>query len=122
MDIKTQQTMYAAAASVVFSLVVYRLGRTRKLSFRYTVGWLALGVLGIGAGLLIPLTETVARRLHIAPAAVVGIAAIGLVLGLCIQLSISISGTQEQVKRLAEQIALLRSDLEPPTDEPKDSR
>ena len=111
-DIRTQQTIYAAAASVVFSVVVYRLGRNRKLSFRYTVGWLALGLLGIVAGILIPLTGSIASRLHIAPAAVLGIVGLVLLLVLCVQLSISISGTQEQVRRLTEQVALLRADLE----------
>lgn len=112
MDIKTQQTVYAAAASIVFCVAVYRLGRRGRLSFRYTVGWLALGALGIVAGGLIPLADSVARRLHIAPAAVVAIAAIVLLLVLCVQLSISISGTQDQVRRLTEQVALLRGDLE----------
>ena len=112
MDIRTQQTIYAAVASIVFSLVVYRLGRNRKLSFRYTVGWLALGLLGVVAGGLIPMTESIASGLHIAPAAVLGIAGIVLLLVLCVQLSISISGTQEQVRRLTEQVALLRADLE----------
>ena len=112
MDIKTQQTIYAALASVVFSVVVYRLGRNRKLSFRYTVGWLALGLLGIVAGILIPLTGSIASRLHIAPAAVLGIVGLVLLLVLCVQLSISISGTQDQVRRLTEQVALLRADLE----------
>lgn len=112
MDIRTQQTIYAAAASVVFSIIVYRLGRNRKLSFRYTVGWLALGLLGVVAGALIPMTESIASRLHIAPAAVLGITGIILLLVLCVQLSISISGTQDQVRRLTEQVALLRADLE----------
>lgn len=112
MDIKTQQTLYAAAASVLFCVAVYRLGRKGRLSFRYTVGWLALGALGIVAGGLIPLVDSLANGLHIAPAAVVAIAAIFLLLILCVQLSISISGTQDQVRRLTEQIALLRGDLE----------
>ena len=112
MDIRTQQTIYAAVASVVFSVVVYRLGRNRKLSFRYTVGWLALGLLGVVAGALIPMTASIASWLHIAPAAVLGITGIVLLLVLCVQLSISISGTQEQVRRLTEQVALLRADLE----------
>lgn len=91
---------------------MYRLGRQRKLSFRYTVGWLALGVLGVVGGALIPLTGTIAEFLHIAPAAVLGLVGIVVLVALCIQLSISISGTQEQVRRLSEQIALLRADLE----------
>lgn len=111
---KTQQTIYAAVASLVFCVAVYRLGRNRKLSFRYTVGWLTLGAIGAVAGGLIPLTDSVARSIHIAPAALIGIGAIVLLVVLCVQLSISISGTQDHVRKLAEQIALLRGELENP--------
>lgn len=106
------QTLFAAAVSIVFVLSVYRLGRSQKLSFRYAVGWMALGILGVVAGLLVPLAEPLAELLNVSPGALLGIAALILLLLLCVQLSISISGLQEQVRTLAEESAFLRRSID----------
>lgn len=112
MSTETMQAIYAAIVSLVFVASVYRLGRKQKLSFRYTVGWLGLGLLGVVAGLLLPLAEPLASRLNISPAALLAIGAVILLLVLCVQLSISISGLQEQVRTLAEESAFLRHELD----------
>ncbi len=57
MTAKTTQTLFAAFISLIFVLAVLRLGRKQKLSFRYTVGWLILGCLGVVAGVLVPVFE-----------------------------------------------------------------
>lgn len=112
MSSNTVQTLFAAVISLVFFLAVYRLGRKQKLSFRYTVGWMLLGVLGVVAGLLTPIAEPIAQRLEVTPAALLGVGAVVLLVTLCVQLSISISGLQEQVRRLAEEAAFLRNEIE----------
>ena len=112
MSPEATQTLYAAAASVVFVVSVYRLGRRQKLSFRYAVGWMALGILGVIAGLLVPLAGPLADHLNVSPGALLGIAALVLLLLLCVQLSISISGLQEQVRTLAEESAFLRREID----------
>lgn len=112
MSPKSTQTLYAALASLVFVVLIWRLGRSQKLSFRYAVGWLLLGALGVVAGLLAPLAEPVADYLSISPAALLAIGGMVLLLVLCVQLSISISGLQEQVRTLAEECAFLRSEID----------
>jgi hypothetical protein len=112
MSPQTTQAVLATVISVVFVLSVYRLGRRQKLSFRYTVGWLVLGGLGVVAGLLSPLAEPLADRLNLSPAALLGVGGLLLLLVLCVQLSISISGLQEQVRTLAEEASYLRQELD----------
>jgi len=112
MSSTTLQTVFAAIVSLGFVLSVYRLGRRQKLSFRYTVGWMLLGALGVIAGLLTPIAEPLAQRLEVSPAALLGVGALILLVTLCVQLSISISGLQEQIRRLAEEASFLRHEIE----------
>ena len=112
MSSTTLQTTIGALFSLIFLTTVYRLGRNQKLSFRYTVGWMILGALGVLAGLLVPVAEPIAKQLHVAPSALLGVGAVILLVVLCVQLSISISGLQEQVRRIAEETAFLRQELE----------
>jgi len=109
---KTTQTLCAAIVSFVFVLSIYRLGRKQKLSFSYAAGWMCLGVVGVVAGVLSPLAQPVADFLSVSPAALLAIGAMILLLVLCVQLSISISGLQEQVRTLAEESAFLRRELD----------
>ena len=111
MSPQTTQTIFAAIASLVFVVIVYRLGRSQKLSFRYTVGWMVLGALGVVAGIILPLAEPLSDRLSLSPAAFLGVGAVILLVTLCVQLSISISGLQEQVRTLAEEAAYLKLEL-----------
>ena len=112
MSSTTFQTIIGALFSLMFLTAVYRLGRSQRLSFRYTVGWMILGALGVLAGLLSPVAEPIAKQLQVAPSALLGVGAVILLVVLCVQLSISISGLQEQVRRIAEETAFLRQELE----------
>ena len=106
------QAVLATLISAVFLIAVYRLGRQQKISFRYTAGWLTLGVLGMAAGVFSPLAAPLSDRLNLSPAALLGVGGLLLVLVLCVQLSISISGLQEQVRTLAEEASYLRQELD----------
>ena len=107
----TQTTTHAvelAVASVVFAGVVLRLGRLGRISFRYTMGWLALAALGVFAALLVPVVEPFADWLRLSPTAfLVAVASVGSA-ALFVQLTISISGTQRKVDSLTQENALLR--------------
>ena len=112
MSAKTTQTLFAAVVSLIFVLTILRLGRKQRLSFRYTIGWLMLGCLGLVAGALVQITDPIASKLQLSPAAFLGVGAIILLVTLCVLLSISISGIQEQIRRLAEEAAFLRDELD----------
>lgn len=73
---------------------------------------MSLGALGVIAGALVPLAAPLAKHLHVTPGALLAIAAVILLLVLCVQLSISISGLQEQVRTLAEESSFLREELD----------
>ena len=52
--------------------------------------------------------DLVSRNLHLGPASVFAVAALVLLAMIAVQLSISISGLQEQVRQLNEDTAFLR--------------
>lgn len=100
------QGMVIALLNVIFASVVYLLARRQALTFRYAVGWLALFGLGALSGLLVPLSAPLAELLGVTPGVVVSAVGVLALLAICVQLSISISGLQEQVRVLAEELAL----------------
>jgi hypothetical protein len=106
------QMVLAGLIGAIFILVVIRLARRQRLSFRYTIGWLMLALVALCAGLLVPLVAPVADTLQVSPAALLSIVAMILLMAICVQLSISISGLQEQVRRLTEESAELRMMIE----------
>lgn len=111
------QVVAAAFLSSIFAGMVYRLARLGRLSFRYTVGWLTLSMLGLLAGFFVPIVKPIAEFLTLSPAALLALLAVVLLVSICIQLSISISGLQEQLRSMAEKVALLRTE----TDEIRDN-
>lgn len=112
MEPSQTHAVLAAVIGVVFVASIYRLGRRQTLSFRYTVGWLVLGMLSVVAGLLVPLAEPLADLLNLTPAALLGLGGMLLLLTLCVQLSISISGLQEQMRTVVEELSFLRARLD----------
>ncbi len=106
------QTLVATIAGVILAISVYMLARHGRLSFRYTVGWLVLCLIGITAAASVPLVQPLADGLKVTPAALLSLGAVVLLLAICVQFSISISGMQEQIRRLAEEAAEVRLRLE----------
>ena len=106
------QTLIATIAGLVMATSVYILARRRLLSFRYTVGWLLLCLFGITASALLEIVQPLAEKLKISPAALLSLGAMFLLLTICVQFSISISGMQEQIRRLAEEVADTKLRLE----------
>ena len=96
----------------MFASAVYRLARVGRLSFRYTVGWLSLSMLGLLAGLFVPVIQPMANFLQLTPAALLALIAVVLLVSICIQLSISISGLQDQIRSMAEKVALMRTEAD----------
>jgi hypothetical protein len=98
-------------ALCAFSLVLY-LSRKQRLSFRYTIGWMVLSVFTFLGALVVPFIEPISEFLRIGPFAVVGAICLFVLLSICIQLSISISGMQRQISKLNEDSAMLRNMIE----------
>lgn len=92
-------------------VVVVRLSRRGQLTFRYTIGWILVGSIGILGGLMAPLAEPVAETLGLSAAALLALIALIFFVLISVQLSISISGLQKQNRTLAEEIARLRHEI-----------
>ena len=101
------QALLAAIAGFSFAASVYLLARRGRITFRYTVGWLTLFGLGVLGGAVVPLVGPVAEVFKVTPAALVSGIGVLIVLAISIQFSISISGMQEQIRRLTEDLAQL---------------
>jgi hypothetical protein len=92
-----------------FILVI---ARRQLISFRSTIGWLGLCAVTVLGALLVLIVEPEARFLNFDPFTVVGGSAFLILLSICIQLSISISGLQRQLHDVNEVVALLHEKVE----------
>jgi len=101
----------AAVIGLAVMVVVVALSRRGQLSFRYTIGWIAIASIGILGVFLLPLAAPIAGKLTISPAALLALVAFVFFLAITIQLSISISGLQKQNRTLTEEIARLRHEI-----------
>jgi len=106
------QGLEIAVVALVFVLLVIRLSRRQSISFRYTVGWLSLCAISLFAGLLIPVVSPLAQFLQIDALTLIAAGSIVVLLAICIQLSISISGLQRQVQRINEDLAITKLEIE----------
>ena len=106
------QALEIAAVAVVFILSILYLAQKQRISFRYAMGWLTLCIIAAFTGLLIPVFEPVATKLQIGADALISGIAVIVLLALCIQLSISISGVQKQLQQLNEDLALQKKAAE----------
>ena len=106
-DIQLVQVAVVVITAIASALIVLKLARQEKLTFRYTAGWIGLFALAAALGVLAPITGPIAGWIGVTQGVVVTMGvALGL-LAICVQLSISISGLQEQLRRVTEEVALL---------------
>ena len=98
--------------SLILASAIYRLAARQKISFRYLVGWLSICALGIFSGIFMPAVEPISIALQISPAALLAAAGIMLLILICVQLTISISGMQQQIRKLSEELSLRQVMLE----------
>ena len=106
------QAIEIAIVACLFAIGVISLSRRGRISFRYTVGWLTMCLLSAFGGLLLPVIEPLSRKFQLDAFSLVGALAVIVLLSLCIQLSISISGLQSQLRRLNEDVALQKKELD----------
>ena len=106
------QAIEIAVVACAFAIAIITLSRRNRISFRYTMGWLTLSVLSAVGGLLIPVIEPLSRKFRLDAFSLVGALAVIVLVGLCIQLSISISGLQQQLRKLNEDLALQKKEID----------
>lgn len=111
----SQQRVQAIEIAIValgFAVAVVTLSRKGRISFRYTVGWLTLCILSATGGLLLPFIEPLSKKFQLDAFSFVGALAVIVLLSLCIQLSISISGLQRLLRKLNEDFAIQKKALD----------
>ena len=106
------QAIEIAVVACAFAVAIIVLSRRNRISFRYTMGWLTISVLSAVGGLLLPVIEPLSRKFQLGAFSLVGALAVIVLLSLCIQLSISISGLQRQLRKLNEDIALQKKEID----------
>ena len=106
------QAIEIAVVACAFAIAIIMLSRRNRISFRYTMGWLTLSVLSAVGGLLIPVIEPLSRKFQLDAFSLVGALSVIVLVGLCIQLSISISGLQQQLRKLNEDLALQKKEID----------
>lgn len=107
-----KQALIIGAGGAAFSGAVAVLARRQLISFRYALGWIALSVIGIVGAALTPLVEPVAESLGMSPTGVLLAGATVVLLVIALQLSVSVSGLQAQIRDVAEAHALLAQRLQ----------
>jgi hypothetical protein len=113
--------LVVVVASIAFAAIIVLLARRRLITLRYALGWLLIAALGLSAAFLGPVIEWLAERLGMTQTGLLLAAATGVLVAIAVQLSISVSGLQSQVRDLSEAHALLARRLEEataPVDEP----
>ena len=104
---------FALACCVALVLFLVVLLRKRRLREKYALTWIvvALGVCVLGAfpGVI----ESIASAVGVeTPSNLIFALALIVLLGVCIQLSVEITELEEETRTLAEELALLRFDVD----------
>ena len=100
-----------AVVAVLFAIHVARLSRKGMLSFRYSVGWIAIAIIGLLASPLVIIVAPLANKLRLTPTALLAAISTVAVAVILIQLSVSISGNQRSMESLVRENALLKEKL-----------
>ena len=106
MDQIVVQALLVGAASLLLLLLVGRLTRRGLITFRYTLAWSAVAIVGLLSVPLLPVVEPVAELVALTPGALLTVA-VAVVLGVvALQLSVATSRLQGQTVELAQVHAL----------------
>ncbi|WP_314646506.1 DUF2304 domain-containing protein [uncultured Microbacterium sp.] len=101
-----------AFALLVLAMIVWML-LTQRLREKYAVLWLIIGVamlvLTVFPGLLVWLSDAIGVQV---PANLLFIGAIALLVGVTLHQSWEISTAEEETRRVAEEVAILRAEVE----------
>lgn len=106
-------SVFAVICAAVIIGVVFSMLLTRKLREKYAVMWLIIAfavlILGIFPQLLYGLTSLLGVQI---PANLLFALAIVLLLGVALHLSWELSHAEDEIRRMAEECALLRAEID----------
>lgn len=106
-------TVFFLVVATVVVTVVLRLLRNQKLREKYAALWLVVGIVTIGLAAFPQVLVVAARSLSFqVPANLLFVLAILLLLAVALHLSLEISRLEDETRILAEEAAILRSDIE----------
>jgi hypothetical protein len=104
---------FALALVLVVLVVIVQLLRTRRLREKYATTWIAVGLVTVVLALFPQLLTRLASLVGIAtPVNLLFALGGAALLVVCIQYSVEISALEAETRTLAEEVALLRHDLE----------
>jgi hypothetical protein len=86
------------------------LARRGRLSMRYTLGWLLIGLMFLLYPIIVIAADEISDFLGVQQLAIFLGAPMIILVMVCVQLSISVSGLTEHVRTLTESIALLEQE------------
>jgi Uncharacterized conserved protein (DUF2304) len=105
------QKLLVAGMALGLATCVVGLVRSGRLAVRYGLGWLAVALAMLVAAPLLGLVETLADALGLTPTGLLIGVVVGFLVLVCLQLSVSLSGSQNQIRALSESNALLDAQL-----------
>ena len=95
-----------AGAGLALVALVILVARRQLITVRYALGWIFIGLLVIIGSLFAGLVPGLGEIAGMTPTAVLLVGAVVVLVGIAIQLSISVSGLQRQLRDVIEREAL----------------
>ena len=111
MSVVTRQAIILAASGLMFSVLILVISRQRKLSFRFIVGWLFLGLSIMLSAVFVYGVIPLSDALGLTPATLGLAAGVLIPVGIAVELSVTASRQQNQIRHLVEELALLNDRL-----------
>jgi hypothetical protein len=103
----------ALAVCVVVVIFLVAMLRKRRLKEKYAIAWLVLAVGICIVGAFPAVVAALADLVGVAtPSNLLFAAALAVLLGVCIQMSAELTTLEEETRTLAEEVAMLKLDLE----------
>ncbi len=112
MSYALRQALLIGLGGAVFAGIIVLLARRQLISLRYALGWTLISFTGLLGAAVTPLVTPLAAAFGMSPTGVLLAGATIVLLGITLQLSVSVSGLQAQVRDVAEAHALLARRLQ----------
>ena len=112
MSAALRQGLLIAVGGILLAATAVTLARRRLITLRYALGWLAIAVTTIVGAAAARLVTPLAKVFSMTATGVLLASATALLVAIALQLSISVSGLQAQLRELAEAHALLANRMD----------